>query len=46
VDADSRESAAQILAAGRHLVALVDEILDISRNRGGELQLGRAGGVS
>jgi signal transduction histidine kinase len=39
VDADSRESAAQILAAGRHLVALVDEILDIGRIEAGELAL-------
>ena len=39
VDADQQESVAQILAGGRHLVALVDEILDIGRIESGELQL-------
>lgn len=39
VDADEQESVAQILAAGRHLVSLVDELLDIGRIEAGELQL-------
>ena len=39
VDADQQESVAQILAAGRHLVTLVDEVLDIGRIEAGELQL-------
>ena len=39
VDSDMKESVDQILAAGRHLVALVDEILDIGRIESGELHL-------
>ena len=39
VDDDQRGSVAQILAAGRHLVTLVDEILDIGRIESGELAL-------
>jgi signal transduction histidine kinase len=38
-DDDTRESVEQILSAGRHLVGLVDEILDISRIEAGELDL-------
>jgi signal transduction histidine kinase len=36
---EDQESVAQILGAGRHLVALVDELLDIGRIEAGELQL-------
>ena len=36
---EQQESVAQILAAGRHLVTLVDEVLDIGRIESGELQL-------
>jgi signal transduction histidine kinase len=39
LDDDSRESVAQIMAAGRQLVALVDDVLDIGRIEAGELQL-------
>ena len=39
VDADQEQAVAQILAAGRHLVSLVDEVLDIGRIEAGELQL-------
>ena len=39
VDADQQKSVDQILKAGRHLVSLVDEILDIGRIEAGELQL-------
>ncbi|HEU0102369.1 MAG TPA: ATP-binding protein [Mycobacteriales bacterium] len=39
VDADQQQSVAQVLAAGRHVVSLVDEILDIGRIEAGELQL-------
>lgn len=38
-DPDDVESVDQILTAGRHLVALVDEILDIGRIEAGELHL-------
>jgi len=38
-DAATAESVAQILAAGRHLVVLVDELLDIGRIEAGELHL-------
>lgn len=36
---ENQESVAQILGAGRHLVTLVDELLDIGRIEAGELQL-------
>lgn len=39
VDPDQQESVAQILAGGRHLVSLIDEILDIGRIEAGELAL-------
>ena len=38
-EAEARESVEQILTAGRHLVSLVDEILDIGRIEAGELHL-------
>jgi len=38
-DPEDRESVDQILTAGRHLVAMVDEILDIGRIEAGELHL-------
>ena len=38
-DEQTAESVTQILVAGRHLVALVDELLDISRIEAGELNL-------
>lgn len=38
-DPQARESVDQILTAGRHLVTLVDEVLDIGRIEAGELQL-------
>ena len=38
-DAGTAESVEQILAAGRHLVTLVDELLDIGRIEAGELHL-------
>ncbi len=38
-DGQARESVGQILAAGRHVVSLVDEILDIGRIESGELHL-------
>ncbi len=38
-DAATAESVGQILAAGRHLVTLVDELLDIGRIEAGELHL-------
>lgn len=38
-DRDARESVEQILTAGRHLVSLVDDILDIGRIEAGELHL-------
>ena len=39
LDPESRESVDQILKAGRHLVTLVDEVLDIDRVEAGELHL-------
>jgi len=36
---DQRESAEQIVKAGRHLLALIDEVLDISRIEAGRLRL-------
>jgi PAS domain S-box-containing protein len=38
---DDRESAAQIVHAGRHLLRLIDEVLDISRIESGHLDLDR-----
>jgi PAS domain S-box-containing protein len=39
LDPEHRESLAQILKAGRHLVDLIDEVLDISRIEAGRLSL-------
>lgn len=38
-DADSRESVAQILRAGRHLLSLIDEVLDMARIEAGRMDL-------
>ncbi|MBB4293080.1 signal transduction histidine kinase [Rhizobium leguminosarum] len=37
--AESRESVAQILRAGRHLLSLIDEVLDMARIEGGRMDL-------
>jgi PAS domain S-box-containing protein len=39
LDADQRESVEQILKAGRHLLSLVDEVLDIARIEAGRMSL-------
>jgi signal transduction histidine kinase/CheY-like chemotaxis protein len=39
LDADQLESVTQVLAAGRHLLGLIDEILDISRIETGRIAL-------
>ena len=39
LDGDQRESVDQIVRAGRHLVQLIDEVLDIARVEAGELRL-------
>ena len=39
LDADQRESVEQILKAGRHLLSLVDEVLDIARIEAGRMAL-------
>ncbi len=39
LDADQRESVEQILKAGRHLLSLVDEVLDIARIEAGRMTL-------
>jgi PAS domain S-box-containing protein len=39
LDADQAESVDQILKAGRHLLALVDEVLDIARIEAGRMSL-------
>ncbi len=39
LDPDQRESVEQILKAGRHLLALVDEVLDIARIEAGRMTL-------
>jgi PAS domain S-box-containing protein len=39
LDPDSKESVGQIIRAGRHLLALINEVLDISRIEGGTLSL-------
>jgi signal transduction histidine kinase/ActR/RegA family two-component response regulator len=41
LDADQRESVNQIGRAGRHLLHLIDEVLDISRVEAGEMRLSR-----
>ncbi|MGO7171136.1 ATP-binding protein [Rhizobium leguminosarum] len=38
-DAESRESVAQILRAGRHLLSLIDEVLDMARIEAGHMDL-------
>ncbi|WP_338811448.1 ATP-binding protein (plasmid) [Agrobacterium leguminum] len=38
-DAESRESIAQILRAGRHLLSLIDEVLDMARIEAGRMDL-------
>ncbi|RFB88883.1 histidine kinase [Rhizobium leguminosarum bv. trifolii] len=38
-DADSTESVAQILRAGRHLLSLIDEVLDMARIEAGRMDL-------
>jgi PAS domain S-box-containing protein len=38
-DAESRESVAQILRAGRHLLSLIDEVLDMARIEAGRMDL-------
>ncbi|ACM38518.1 MULTISPECIES: PAS domain S-box protein [Rhizobium/Agrobacterium group] len=38
-DRDMRESLAQILRAGRHLLSLIDEVLDIARIEAGRMEL-------
>ena len=39
LDADERESVKQILRGGRHLLGLIDEVLDISRISTGQLSI-------
>jgi signal transduction histidine kinase len=39
LDAEQRESVEQILKAGRHLLSLVDEVLDIARIEAGRMTL-------
>ena len=39
LDPDQRETLEQILAGGRHLLAIVDDLLDLSRVDSGELRL-------
>jgi PAS domain S-box-containing protein len=39
LDADSKESVGQIVRAGRHLLDLINEVLDISRIEAGKLSL-------
>ncbi len=39
VDKEERESLTQMLLAGRHLLAMVDDLLDLSRIEAGELRL-------
>ncbi|NKN05570.1 sensor histidine kinase [Rhizobium laguerreae] len=38
-DTESRESVAQILRAGRHLLSLIDEVLDMARIEAGHMDL-------
>ncbi|MBB4235728.1 sensor histidine kinase [Rhizobium esperanzae] len=38
-DAESKESVAQILRAGRHLLSLIDEVLDMARIEAGRMDL-------
>lgn len=38
-DREMRESLAQILRAGRHLLSLIDEVLDIARIEAGRMEL-------
>ncbi|MGO8101248.1 ATP-binding protein [Rhizobium leguminosarum] len=38
-DTESRESVAQILRAGRHLLSLIDEVLDMARIEAGRMDL-------
>ncbi len=39
LDGDDRQSVSQIIKGGRHLLALVDEVLDLARVEAGELDL-------
>ncbi len=40
LDQDQKESVEQILAGGRHLVSLINDVLDIARAESGELHVG------